>query len=127
MSIELPPVRIVADQLMTEGHPGATGGVLAGLGVLFGMHFAASQVNECLVLIVCADKGCTMVGVGHCGRCGSSQLFGLPTIVCCINGPLRCGIDASFGKVSGTVGLDLVVLRSEEHTSELQSRFDLVC
>src|SRR5207249_10069533 len=25
------------------------------------------------------------------------------------------------------LGVDLVVLRSEEHTSELQSRFDLVC
>src|SRR5699024_4258090 len=110
MSIELPPVRIVADQLMTEGHPGATGGVLAGIGELIGKHFAVSHVNECLVLIVCADKGCTMVRVGHCVRSGSCQWCGLPSIVCCINGPLRCGIDASFGKVSGTVGLDLVVL-----------------
>src|SRR5699024_2206115 len=110
MSIELPPVRIVADQLMTEGHPGATGGVLAGIGELIGKHFAVSQDNECLVLIVCADNGCTMVRVGHCGRCGSSQLFGPATIGWCINDPLRCGIGASFGKVSGTVGLDLVVL-----------------
>src|SRR5699024_12841392 len=30
-------------------------------------------------------------------------------------------------KFDNTIGHDLIRLRSEEHTSELQSRFDLVC
>src|SRR5699024_11218753 len=38
-------------------------------------------------------------------------------------------VEESGGVVGGAFGqvLDLVQVRSEEHTSELQSRFDLVC
>src|SRR5699024_11979830 len=36
-------------------------------------------------------------------------------------------IDPTSEKFTGNVAMDFVTMRSEEHTSELQSRFDILC
>src|SRR5699024_11834081 len=41
--------------------------------------------------------------------------------------PIIVALSLSLGAFAAALGLLLVASRSEEHTSELQSRFDLVC
>src|SRR5699024_12066099 len=52
--------------------------------------------------------------------------LGIPAIPIS-NNRYRLGIWRPYGKIDSLFTINLNSVRSEEHTSELQSRFDLVC
>src|SRR5690625_6210275 len=73
-----------------------------------------------------------------CPQVGAPEVFGCPSSPLSISrilSQLRVQIEFRLlnrppvipGRIETSVGADLAILRSEEHTSELQSRGHLVC
>src|SRR5437868_9070528 len=90
--------------------------VLEGVKVLdFGRYIAGPY---CAALL--ADFGADVIRIDRIG--GSEDRFILPVTV---NGEGAQFLQCNRNKRS--ISLDIDGARSEEHTSELQSRFDLVC